>query len=184
MLRRYLLSLAVVTLAFSLALAAFGEELKLSATNTKINFVGTKADGKHDGGFKTITGAAKFAAADLAKTQLSITVDTNSLWSDDPKLTNHLKSADFFNVREHKAASFVSTAVKAGQEKGTYTITGDLTLLGVKKSISVPAKIAVTGKDFSLSTYFPIKRSEFGMTYGAGKVDDEVNITATIKGAP
>lgn len=183
MVRRYLLSLAVASLAISFAAGAVAEELKLSADNTKVDFVGTKADGKHEGGFKTVTGTAKFAA-DLTQTQVSITVDANSLWSDDPKLTTHLKSPDFFDVRKHKDASFVSTAVEAGVEKGSYTIKGDLTMLGVKKSISVPAKISVTGKEFSLSTYFPIKRSEFGMTYGAGKVDDEVNITATIKGTP
>ena len=66
---------------------------------------------------------------------------------------------------------------KAG--KG-YTVTGDLTLLGKTKSVSFPADITVTDKKLSLTADAKIKRFDFGMTYGRGKVDDDVKLKIKI----
>lgn len=159
---------------------AQAEQLKVTAKNTRIGWVGTKPDGKHEGGFKGVSGAIRYAAGDPAATQISITIDANSIWSDNEKLTAHLKAPDFFDVRRYKQATFASTTVKPSNEKGKYVVTGDLTLHGKKQQISFPAKISTEGGAFKLSTYFTIDRTEFGMTYGAGKIDDEVTITTTV----
>jgi polyisoprenoid-binding protein YceI len=169
-----------VIAALVAAASAQGAELKLDGSNTKIGFVGTKPEGKHEGGFKTITGAISYDATDLTSTEISLNINANSIWSDDEKLTAHLKSPDFFDVRKFKEATFKSTQVTKGDAAGEYKVTGDFTLRGVKKSISFPAKIAMKDGAFTLSSNFTINRSDFGMSYGAGKIDDEVAITAVI----
>ena len=172
-----------VIAALVAAASAHGAELKLDGKNTKIGFVGTKADGKHEGGFKTVAGTVSYDAADLTSTELSVNIDANSLWSDDEKLTGHLKSPDFFDVRKFKDATFKSTQVVKGEKVGEYAITGDFTLRGVTKSISFPATIAVKDGALTLSSYFSINRADYGMTFGAGKIDEEVAITASIGAA-
>ena len=63
--------------------------------------------------------------------------------TDTPDLTKHLKTADFFDVAKYPEATFVSTAIKPGGEKGaSHTVTDNLTLHGATKSITFPATIA------------------------------------------
>ncbi len=165
------MKLTTTIVAFSfLTSAALAAEIKypLTGTNTKVEWTGTKSDGKHDGGFKKLKGTA---VVDDEALSFDVEIDCASLYSDNEKLTGHLKSPDFFSVKEHKTAKFKSTAVEKG-EKG-YTVTGDLTLLGKTKEISFPAEVDTNGK-VSLKADFKIDRTEFGMTYGKGKVDEQV----------
>jgi polyisoprenoid-binding protein YceI len=154
--------------------AAADTKYTLTGENTKIEFTGTKPDGKHDGGFKTLSGTASVDGGAIA---IAVEIDTDSLYSDDPRLTGHLKAPDFFSVKEHPKAKFESTKVEKG-EKG-YTVTGNLTLLGKTKPVSFPAEIQA-GDTFTLKAEFKIDRTEFGMVYGKGKVADEVAVRVSV----
>lgn len=148
----------------------------LNGENTKVLWSGTKANGKHDGGFKTVQGTASLA--DATGLKLDVEIDTTSLYSDDAKLTGHLKSPDFFAVKDHPKARFVSTKIdKTGGN--TYNVQGDLTLLGKTKQVSFPATITA-GNTLQIAAAFKIKRSDYGMTYGIGKVDDDVSIQVSV----
>jgi polyisoprenoid-binding protein YceI len=171
------LSVLVLAAAGSAAFAADAKYL-LSGENTKVEFTGTKADGKHDGGFKTLTGAVTVPGDDLTKANIDVTIDTESLYSDNPGLTGHLKNKDFFDVKTNKTSTFKSTKIEKG--KDGYTVTGDMTLNGKTKSISFPAKID-TKSGLTLTAAFKIDRTDFGMTYGAGKVDNAVALRVDVK---
>jgi polyisoprenoid-binding protein YceI len=161
------------------AMPALAAETKfnLSGENTKIGFVGTKPDGKHVGGFKTLMGTAT-VDKDPTTLKIEVEIDMDSTYTDEKKLTLHLKSPDFFGVKTHPRAKFVTTRV----EKGTdgYTVTGDLTLAGKTKSITFPARIA-TGDGLTLDSSFKINRHDFGISYGKGKIDDDVSLTVKVK---
>jgi polyisoprenoid-binding protein YceI len=149
----------------------------------KIEFVGTKPEGKHDGGFKSFTvNVAPIPKEDLAGCKITVEIDTDSLWADNPKLTAHLKSPDFFEVRKYPKATFVSSSVEP-QKSGdsTHKITGDLTLHGKTKTISFPAKVAVTPETVSITSQFTINRHDYGISYGRGKVHDNVTIKAALR---
>jgi polyisoprenoid-binding protein YceI len=70
----------------------------LTGKNTTIKFVGAKPNGKHEGGFKTVTGTATIAGTDATTLKISLDIDVDSLYSDDAKLTTHLKAPDFFGA--------------------------------------------------------------------------------------
>lgn len=154
------------------------DEIKLSGSNTKIEFVGKKTDGKHDGGFKTVKGTVSVPGGDFAKAKITVEIDTESIYSDDDKLTKHLKSPDFFNVAKHKTAKFVSKKIVKDGDK--YTITGDLTLNGKTESIEIPATVSNDGGKINLKSEFAIDRTKFGMTYGKGKINDQVDLKLAI----
>jgi polyisoprenoid-binding protein YceI len=176
---RKLLAILLVACLCSPLLAADGK-FALDGTNTTVKFVGSKAEGKHDGGFKTVTGTATAAGGNILALKIAVDIDMNSLWADDPKLTGHLKSPDFFDVKRNPTARFVSTKVGLNRDN-TCTITGDLTLNGKKKSITFPAKITLTNDKFTLAASFKINRHDFGISYGKGKIYDDVAITVAVK---
>ena len=174
---RTLFALAAAGLVAAPALAA---EVKypLTGENTKITFTGFKPGGKHDGGFKTVTGSAVVADGDLTKLKIEVEIDCTSLFSDDEKLTSHLKSPDFFGVKDNPKATFKSTKIEK-TDKG-YTVTGDLTMLGKTKAVSFPATVAATADTFTLAADTKIDRTQWGMTFGKGKIDDEVALKLAV----
>jgi polyisoprenoid-binding protein YceI len=160
------------------AAPADGPGMALDESNTEITFVGTKADGKHDGGFKEFAGRIGLDEASEKVESISVEIQTASLWSDNEKLTAHLKNADFFNVNEHPTAKFESTSIK--EEAGELTVVGKLTLLGNTEEITFPAQATVADGKVTLTSEFKIDRSRFGMNYGQGMVDNEVTISVNV----
>ncbi len=117
---------------------------------------------------------------------VEVVIDTTSIWSDNERLTGHLKSADFFDVENHPQATFESTAIAANDD-GTYTLTGNLDLHGVTKQISFPATIQVDDQGFSATAEFSLNRMDFDIKY-PGKPDDlireEVLVKLDLRSAP
>ncbi|HYP89619.1 MAG TPA: YceI family protein, partial [Polyangiaceae bacterium] len=119
--------------------AASGVKYTFSNADSKVDFVGAKVTRKHDGSFKAFTGTVSLVDNDPSKSSVSVTIEVGSIQTDEEKLTGHLKSPDLLDAGKFPQATFSSTAVKAGGEKGaTHTVTGNLQLHGVTKSISFP----------------------------------------------
>jgi polyisoprenoid-binding protein YceI len=94
---------------------------------------------------------------------------------DAAKLEGHLKSGDFFDVEKFPMASFDITSIQpvTDMEGATHKITGNLTLKGESRSITLPANVSMDGEMFKASTpAFTIDRKEWGMTYGSSSIVD------------
>ncbi|MEM9369127.1 MAG: YceI family protein [Planctomycetota bacterium] len=173
-------------LACSIALclvstAAAATPMTLDKEASSIEFVGTKPGDKHEGGFKAFAGKATADFADPSASTLSIEIDASSIWSDNNKLTNHLKSPDFFDVRKYPQIKFESTKVEiSGEEMSKAKITGNWTMLGKTLEIEVPVVVKHTETGLDMMAEFKIDRTKWGMTYGQGKVDNEVSVNAKL----
>ncbi|QDV22319.1 YceI family protein [Aureliella helgolandensis] len=156
--------------------------IQLTPDNTTIAFVGSHVSEEQPdpkarhGKFKKFVGSATVTDGKLVALQLEI--ETSSLDTEIDDLNSHLKNADFFDVNEHPKAKFTSTSIEE-TEDGKATITGDLELLKAKKSITFPATLN-TAEGLELSADFVIDRTEFGMTYGEGKVEKEVAMSVNV----
>ena len=163
---------------------AGAQTYKITPENSKIEFVGSKVTGSHNGSFQKFTGEIHYTG-DVATSHVTITMETDSITTDDEGLTKHLKTPDFFDVAKYPQAKFESTAIKPGGDKGaSHTITGNLTLHGVTKSITFPATIAVAPDAITVDSTFTINRKDFGINY-AGAADnlirDDVVLTLKIR---
>src|SRR3954470_1627108 len=105
---RSILCVSALTMLLAPILAIAGD-FPLTDKNTTITFIGSKPNGKHEGGFKTVTGTASVEKGDLTSLKIALDIDMNSLFSDNPKLTTHLKSPDFFGVKSNPKAKFATT---------------------------------------------------------------------------
>lgn len=167
------------------AAATQGTKYQITPQNSKIEFVGSKVTGSHNGSFQDFSGQIDYTG-NVEQSRVNITMKTDSLTTDTPDLTKHLKTADFFDVAKYPEATFESTAIKTGGEKGaSHTVTGNLTMHGVKKSVTFPATIAVTPDVASVDANFSVNRKDFGINY-AGAADnlirDDVVMKLTIRG--
>jgi len=162
--------------------AAKGEALAINGENSKVEFTGSKVTGKHDGGFKTFTGTIDLVNSKPTDSSVSVEIDTDTVFSNEEKLTGHLKSADFFDVEKFPKATFKSTKIEADAAKGAdaYTVTGDFNLHGVTKSISFPATIKAGAEAVDVDAEFAVNRKDFGIVY-AGKADDLIRDDVVIK---
>ncbi len=162
----------------SVSFCQAGEILDLDANASKIEFVGKKTDGKHAGGFKKFTSKATVNHEEPEKGSLEIEIDTTSLWSDDEKLTNHLKNPDFFDVRKYPKITFKSKAILTEKEEPKAKIKGEMTILDKTVEIEVPCSVVIAEKSIEVDATFSIDRTRWGMTYGEGKIDKDVDIKA------
>ena len=161
--------------------AAQGQRYLITPQNSKIEFVGSKVTGKHNGSFGDFSGQVDYTG-NPETSRVNITIKTDSLTTDTPDLTKHLKTADFFEVAKYPEATFVSTAIKPGGENGaTHTVTGNLTLHGATKAITFPATINVSPEAATVESSFSINRKDFGINY-AGAADNLIrdNVVLTL----
>lgn len=137
---------------------------------------------KPHGIFSQIEGTLSLDEADPAKSNLNVTIPTDKIATGIPKFDEHLKGKDFFDVAAHPTATFVSKKVEV-TGKDTAKVTGDLTLVGITKPVTLNVKLnknapnAMNNKPtvgFSATT--KIKRSEFGIKYAIPGVSDEVDL--------
>jgi polyisoprenoid-binding protein YceI len=175
--------LSRIALVASLVFASFtglnaADSLELDSDKSKIEFVGKKSDGAHSGGFKKFTTVAIADFEEPKNGTLTIEIDATSLFSDDEKLTSHLKNPDFFDVRKFPTITFKSNGIEAGEEEGKAAITGTLTMLDKKAEIKVPCTVSVDEKTVTVDATFVLDRTRWGMTYGEGKIDNNVDIKA------
>lgn len=154
-------------------------DLVLDARRSSVSFVGRKLSADHEGGFEDLSGTAKLVG--YTPQGLKVTIQTTSVSSDHPKLTNHLKSPDFFNTEKYPTARFTSTKIRPGGEGvATHTITGELSMLAVTKRITFPATIVVTDAGATGLAEFKINRKDFGIVY-PGRPDDLITDEVLLK---
>lgn len=140
------------------------------------------------GRFNEFSGKLSIDETDISKSAIEFEVKTASVDTANEKRDQHLRSPDFFSAKQFPVITFKSTKVSMKEgEENMLEVTGDLELLGVKKSITVDVEITGKGKGrqgeslIGFESIFMIKRSEFGMTYGAGAVSDDIRLTVTIE---
>jgi polyisoprenoid-binding protein YceI len=162
---------------------AGGQKYLITSQNSKIEFTGSQVAGHHDGSFQKFNGEVDYTGQPETS-RVNVTIDTSSLNADDPQLTAHLKTADFFDVAKYPTATFVSTAIKPGGDKGaSHTVTGNLTMHGVTKSVMFPATISATADAVKVDANFSINRKDFNINYAGpanNLIRDDVVLTLKI----
>lgn len=142
------------------------------------------------GRFNAPTGMVLIDADTPADSMVKFSIPTKNIDTGNADRDKHLRGADFFNADEFANIEFESTKVVAKGKDG-YDVTGDLTLHGVKKSMTVHVQksgfshSAQMGTVVGLETTFQFKRSDFGMSMylEGGVLGDEIDVILSIEAA-
>lgn len=106
----------------------------------------------------------------LSSASLKFTIDVNSIDTDSEDRDNHLRSADFFDTENHPEITFVSTSIQPDGDD-EYKVTGDLTIKGETKSVTLEAEYEGRAKNpwgqevVAFSVDGKINRKDFGLTW-------------------
>lgn len=158
-----------------------------SHVNFRIRHMGASSSW---GRFNDVSGHVALDAAAPDAGSVEILVKTDSVDTANAKRDQHLKSQDFFSAKEFPEISFKSKSIKASGA-GAFDVTGELTLHGVTKPLTVTLTKVGEGKGMDGSalvgydTTFTLKRSDFGMsTYvKEGALSDEVTLMVSLEAA-
>jgi len=144
------------------------------------------------GQFKSFDGSVLSDKPDFSDAKIEVSIDVNSINTDDEKRDGHLKGPDFFDANKYPKITFKSKSLKK-VNNNLYKLTGDLTMHGVTKEVvldvqfngikndpwgNTKAGFKVTGK---------INRNDFGLKYnaplegGGVLIGEEVNITCNLE---
>jgi polyisoprenoid-binding protein YceI len=145
------------------------------------------------GRFDKFEGTIVTAEDPLAST-VTASVDLDSINTGQEQRDAHIRSADFFEVEKYPEMTFVSTAIKGGEEG--FVLEGDLTLKGITKSVAFNLEVNGIGPDayggtrIGFSAETQIRRSEFGVNFngpipgvpGGVAVSENVTINLEVEG--
>ena len=138
------------------------------------------------GRFKEVSGTFTLDD-DMSKDMFSVEIPVASVDTNNDKRDAHLKSPDWFNAKEYPTIAFKSTAAEKVDDTHL-KVTGDLTLHGVTKSISVPVEIVGHGEfppgtvRSGIQATFDVKMSEFDIKGMPGAVGNEIKVIVALEG--
>lgn len=144
------------------------------------------------GEFRKFTAEAVTNGADFRAASVHVSIDASSLFTNEENRDAHLKSADFFDVENHKEITFDSTSFKKVDDE-EYELKGNLTMRGVRKEVKLAVEFGGINKDpwgnekAGFSVTGKINRKDWGLNWNAALetggvlVGDEVKIAAEVQ---
>ncbi len=184
--------ISAVTLALALPALALAEPVtyKVDADHSGVGFTIRHFVTNTPGRFKDFTGTIVYDKDNPAGSKVEFTVQAASIDTANDDRDKHLRSADFFDVEKFPTLTFTSTGVK-GVDKDTLEVTGDLTMHGVTKRVTIPVELLGTaktpnGEKAGFETSFTLNRKDYGIVWNrvmdAGPVlSEDVKVTISIE---
>jgi polyisoprenoid-binding protein YceI len=163
---------------------ALSKTYAVNSEATTLGWMGSKLTGSsHNGTIQVSEGSLSVENDTL--TAGTFTIDMNTITNLDledqesnQKLVGHLTSPDFFDVAAHSVSTFEITKAEpmaqADAEGNNYSISGNLTIKGIEKNITFPAKFSATQDQANLSAKFSIDRTQWDVRYGSDKFFDDL----------
>jgi polyisoprenoid-binding protein YceI len=179
----------LVTVPLFAAPETFTADRNHSAAEFKVRHMMSNVGGK----FNDFAGSANLDKANPAASSVEFTIQTASIDTATADRDKDLKSANFFDVEKFPTITFKSTKITPTKAKDTYDVTGDFTLHGVTKQITIPVVFLGFGKDpwgneragFELNT--TLNRKDYGMNWnkaldqGGYLLADDVKINVNLE---
>jgi polyisoprenoid-binding protein YceI len=179
-----------IVAALFVSSGVFAQKWSLDQAHSSLGFtVNHLVVSEVDGSFKTFDVKVTSAKDDFTDAVIELTADASSVFTNQEKRDEHLKSADFFDVAKFPTLTFKSKSVKKLDAK-KYKVSGDLTLHGVTKTVELDVTFGgTTVHPYTKKTIAAfkiggiIKRSDFaiGASTPVAVVGDEVTLNSKLE---
>jgi polyisoprenoid-binding protein YceI len=145
------------------------------------------------GEFKTFEASIYTTGDDFMSAEIDFWLDPSSVDTRSADRDGHLKSADFFDVENHKQINFVANTYEAVDNDGSYELYGDLTIKGITHRVKLDVEFGGVmtdpwgNKKAGFTINGKINRKDFGLNWNAALeaggvlVSDEVRISCEVQ---
>ncbi len=189
--RRVLASMALALLVSAASARADKETFVLDKAHTQFGFRVRHFVSKVGGHFAKFEGTITLDRNKPEESSVELKIDATSLDTGNPTRDKHLNSADFFDTAKYPEITFKSTKI-AAKDKDTYEVTGDLTMRGVTK----PVTLTVTSNGFAndgrggqkagFDVIGKLNRKDFGVSWNAivdqsPMLSDDVDLVISVE---
>lgn len=163
----------------------------IDPAHSEIGFTVRHLMSKVRGTFADFTGEIIAKSEDPTDAAVNVAIKVSSITTNNEQRDTHLKSTDFFDADQGQEITFNSTEIKANGDD--YTITGDLTINGVTRSVDLAAEfLGVAGDAFGAvrlgaEAKTTINRSDYKVDFNIPLdgdrllIGDKVDIALTIE---
>ncbi|MBP6180726.1 YceI family protein [Flavobacterium sp.] len=150
-----------------------GQTTKIDVTKSKINWVGKKVTGQHEGTLKLKDGYLIFKNSKVVggnfNADMKSLINTDQTGKSKIKLEGHLKSDEFFGIDEYNTSNLVFKSI-GDKGNNIYAVTADLTIKGVTN----PVKFDLIVKGNTATAALKIDRTKYDIKYGSGSYFDDL----------
>lgn len=174
------------SIAFFISLIGFVSVIKAQTILTpvdaesKVHFVIKNFGIKTGGDFTGLKGNIKFAAENLANSSFDVTVDANTVDTDNDSRDEHLRQSEYFNVATYKTIQFKSTRIVNSTVAGRYYVYGDLTIKGVTKPVEFGFAVTPKNGGYLFEGGFGINRRDFGVGGSSISMSDKLTVSLSV----
>jgi polyisoprenoid-binding protein YceI len=144
------------------------------ATNYAVQFSLSQASGI----FKDVKANIVFDEQNLSNARFNVNVDAASINTGNALMNKHAKSDEWLDAAKYPTITFASK--KFTKNGASYQVTGDMTLHGVTKEVSIPFTFKRAGSSASFTVNFNVRRSDFSIGKPGGEVDENIKINLSV----
>ncbi len=187
--KRFVVSLALLFAALPLLADTWNIDKAHSEANFRVRHMVSKVSGR----FNDFAGVINADPKNASASTVQFTIKAASIDTGNADRDTDLRSANFFDVEKYPEITFKSAFVKASGKKDIYDVTGDLTMHGVTKRITIPVEFLGSAKDpwgneragFTLNT--KLNRKDYGISWnktldnGGVLLGEDVDININIE---
>jgi polyisoprenoid-binding protein YceI len=149
------------------------QKFTADAANTKLEWLGEKVTGKHEGTINLQSGWLSWKDNKIQAGEFIIDMNSITESKNNEKLTGHLKSDDFFGVEKFPTAKLVLTE-STSFEKGTATVKGNLSIKGVTNPVEFKAAYQKKDDGTWFFANIVVDRTKYNIRYGSGSFFDNL----------
>lgn len=149
------------------------QKLTADASKTKLEWLGEKVTGKHEGAINLQSGWLNWKDNKIQSGEFVIDMTSITSFENLDKLVGHLKSDDFFGVEKYPTSKLVITE-STSFEKGTATVKGNLTIKGVTNPVEFKAAYQKKDDGNWFFANIDIDRTKYNVRYGSGTFFDNL----------
>ena len=145
---------------------------------SKVHFVIKNFGIKTGGDFTGLKGTIKFDPANFGSSVFDVTVDANTLDTDNSSRDGHLRKAEYFDVAKFKTINLKSNKVVKSTVAGRFYVFGNLTIKGVTKPVEFGFGATPKEGGYVFDGEFTINRRNFGV--GGSSISMSDNLTVSL----
>lgn len=181
-LKQYSMSRLILSFSFLLfSFIASAQKYTPVDGGSKVHFTIKNFGISTGGDLSELKGDIAFVPQNITTSKFTVSVNVNTIDTDNETRDTHLKSKEYFNAEKFPEINISSTRITYNKsKKNTYYFTGNIAMHGITKPITFPFTAVQKGSDYLFTSSFDINRLDFGIGSSSTVLSNTVKISLSV----